>query len=72
MHDREADPRLISATSAALKLGVDVETLKRWHRHQRGPVAHTDARTHQLAYRCSDLEDWQNKVGLTRTTAAPA
>jgi hypothetical protein len=62
MPDREADQRLISATAAALKLGVDVETLMRWHRRHRGPVARTDPRTHQLAYRCSDLEAWQDRI----------
>ena len=72
MYDREADPQFVSARAAALKLGVDVETLERWHRHHCGPIAHTDAQTDQLAYRCSDLEAWQDRVGLTRTTAAPA
>ena len=63
MSNRAADQRLISATTAALKLGVDVETLVRWHRRHVGPVARTDARTHQLAYRRSDLEAWQDRIG---------
>jgi predicted site-specific integrase-resolvase len=54
------EERLISAATAALALGVDVETLRRWHRQSRGPVA---ASTGELAYRNRDLEAWQDRVG---------
>ena len=61
--DTREPERLISAATAALTLGVDVETLVRWHRRHRGPVARAiTGKTYELAYRCSDLEAWQNRI----------
>jgi hypothetical protein len=63
-HNPRDSERLISAATAALTLGVDVETLVRWHRRHRGPAARTiNTKTYELAYRGSDLEAWQNRVG---------
>lgn len=61
---RDPGERLVSATTAALTLGVDVETLVRWHRRHRGPVARiVNLRTYEPAYRRSDIEAWQNSIG---------
>jgi hypothetical protein len=59
---RDPANRFISASTAALKLGVDVATLVRWHNRNRGPVAarHNGA---ELAYRTRDLEAWQDRIG---------
>lgn len=57
-----APDRLISATTVADKIGVEVDRLRHWHAHGAGPAAaRTD--TGELVFRASDLEDWQNRLG---------
>lgn len=55
--------RLISAAAAARKLGVDVATLIRWHRHNLGPVPTAWNGPDGPAYRRRDIEEWQDRVG---------
>ena len=60
--DRRLPERLIHATEAAAKLGVDVSTLQRWHAHHGGPPVAPSA-TGKLAYWSSELERWQDQLG---------
>lgn len=60
---RDPADRLISAAAAALKLGVDVATLVRWHSSNCGPAAIIQHDGTGLGYRCSDLEAWQDRIG---------
>jgi hypothetical protein len=50
--------RLISAAAAAQQLGVDVDTLLRWHHSRRGPAGYLVGG--ELAYRTRDIEAWQD------------
>ena len=58
---RDHAHRLVSADTAARHLGVDVDTLVRWHRSNRGPAAATAG--YELRYRTRDLEAWQEQLG---------
>lgn len=55
--------RLVSAATAAKKLGVDIDTLVRWHRCDRGPAGHRVVGGVGLAYRNRDIEAWQDRMG---------
>jgi predicted DNA-binding transcriptional regulator AlpA len=59
----EPSEQLISAAAAARKLGVDVATLARWHSRNLGPVPSSGSSGAGLAYRRSDIEAWQDRVG---------
>ena len=52
---------LIDAAEAARRLGVEVETLWRWHSRGAGPAA-VSTYTGALAFRSRTLEDWQDRV----------
>jgi hypothetical protein len=57
-----AHQRLVSATAAAQKLGVDLDTLLRWHRRRCGPAGYRVAGGAGLAYRTCDIEAWQDRM----------
>ena len=72
MSDRHTPPRLVSPAMAALTLGVDIATLQRWNIRGFGPVAANGLGGAALAYRHSDLEAWQNRLGATAAFARPS
>jgi len=63
----QSPERLISAAAAAQKLGVDIDTLVRWHRRHSGPAGYQVAGGAGLAYRNRDIEAWQDRMVEPRT-----
>lgn len=65
MTDHHMSRQLVSPAAAALSLGVDVATLQRWNIFGHGPAAASGLDCAALAYRRSDLERWQDRLGDT-------
>ena len=65
MTDHHVPRPLVSPAAAALSLGVDVATLQRWNILGHGPATVPGLDCAALAYRHSDLESWQDRLGVT-------
>lgn len=59
-----ATPHLADPQRAALRLGVNAETLKRWRCNGNGPRYIRVARS-RVRYRISDLDDWLESRTVT-------
>ena len=63
--------RPVSAATVARRLGIEVETLLRWHACGAGPAAAAAGFGGVPAFSSSALQDWQDRV-LARFAPPPS